>query len=99
MILAADLHHAIARIHPFAQGNGRTARLVSNAHIMQFGYAPVVVDPAERLAYYEILALADDDDADAGDADAGDADAFRSFVFERERCALDRYLTFIGTDS
>ena len=86
--LAADLHHAIARIHPFGEGNGRTARLVANAHLVQFGYAPVIVDPTERLAYYEVLALADD----------GDADAFRNFVAERERRALERYLAVIGFD-
>lgn len=88
VILAADLHHAIARLHPFGEGTGRTARLVANAHLMQFGYAPVVVDPAERLAYYEVLALADD----------GDVDAFRTFVAERERRALDRYLAVIGAE-
>lgn len=87
VLLAADLHHAIARIHPFAEGNGRTARLIQNAHLMQFGYAPVIIDPAERLAYYEALARADD----------GDADAFREFIAEREVRALDRYLAVIGT--
>ncbi len=86
VVLAADLHHAIAHVHPFAEGNGRTARLVANAHLMQFGYAPVIVDPSERLAYYEALALADD----------GDADSFRNFVAERERRALERYLAIVG---
>lgn len=86
VVLAADVHHAIARIHPFAEGNGRTARLVANAHLMQFWYAPVIVDPSERLAYYEALALGDD----------GDADAFREFVAERERRALERYLAVVA---
>lgn len=59
------LHHAIKRgamlhaifvgIHPFIDGNGRTARLLLNLELMKDGYPPVVIKVENRLAYYEAL--------------------------------------------
>lgn len=86
VVLAADLHHGFANVHPFAEGNGRTARLIQNAHLMQFGYAPITIAPTERIAYYEALAGADD----------GNIDTFREFVIAHEEVALGRYLEVIG---
>jgi Fic family protein len=39
-VLAAVAHYAITDIHPYANGNGRTARLVSSALLMRHGYLP-----------------------------------------------------------
>ncbi|HEV2999987.1 MAG TPA: Fic family protein [Solirubrobacteraceae bacterium] len=39
-VLAAVAHYAITDIHPFANGNGRTARLVSSAILQRHGYLP-----------------------------------------------------------
>src|SRR3989339_550538 len=46
--LAALLHHKIVHIHPFFDGNGRTARLVMNILIMQRGYPLAIVLKNER---------------------------------------------------
>jgi len=35
---AALAHHRLAEIHPFIDGNGRTARLVMNLILMRAGY-------------------------------------------------------------
>ncbi|MCK7605545.1 Fic family protein [Geobacillus stearothermophilus] len=44
-------------IHPFADGNGRTARLMMNFIFMQYGYPPAIVkaNPEQRRKYYEAL--------------------------------------------
>jgi Fic family protein len=39
-VIAGVAHYAITDIHPFANGNGRTARLVSSAVLMHHGYLP-----------------------------------------------------------
>jgi cell filamentation protein, protein adenylyltransferase len=39
-VLAAVAHYAITEIHPFANGNGRTARLLSSAMLLHHGYLP-----------------------------------------------------------
>jgi hypothetical protein len=40
--LAAWAHSEWVRIHPFANGNGRTARLWANCLFMRYGLPPVV---------------------------------------------------------
>ena len=41
--LLAFAHHRLVFIHPFSNGNGRTARLLTNALAYQPGYAEVVL--------------------------------------------------------
>jgi Fic family protein len=52
---AARLHVDFVKIHPFLDGNGRTARLLMNFDLMKSGYLPVIFQVANRLAYYEAL--------------------------------------------
>lgn len=56
---AALAHHKLAAIHPFIDGNGRTARLVMNLLLMCDGYPPTVISKVNRLQYYRVLAQAD----------------------------------------
>lgn len=55
--VAARMHERIATIHPFVDGNGRTARLVMNCLLLQQGYpvANIGGDAETRLAYYQAL--------------------------------------------
>ena len=39
-VLAGIAHYAITDIHPFANGNGRTARLAASAILLKHGYLP-----------------------------------------------------------
>ncbi len=57
VILSADIHEKIATIHPFIDGNGRTARLMMNLFLLQNGYtiANIPGDTENRLAYYNAL--------------------------------------------
>lgn len=57
--LAAILHHKLAYIHPFWDGNGRTARLVMNVLILEAGYPLAIVLKNDRKRYYRVLGLAD----------------------------------------
>lgn len=57
--LSAILHHKLVFIHPFFDGNGRTARLVMNLTLMQKGYPLVMVLKNDRRRYYDSLAKAD----------------------------------------
>ena len=52
---AARLHVDFVGIHPFVDGNGRTARLLMNFDLMTSGYLPVIIRAENRLAYYEAL--------------------------------------------
>lgn len=57
--LAAQAHHRLTAIHPFVDGNGRTARLVMNLLLMRCGYPPAVILRVNRRQYYNFLAQAD----------------------------------------
>jgi Fic family protein len=59
VILAALAHHRLVEIHPFVDGNGRTARLVMNLLLMKHGYPPTVILKTDRQSYYRVLSLAD----------------------------------------
>lgn len=52
---AAEVHRALVYIHPFSDGNGRTARLAMNAILIQNGYLPCVISPVIRLDYINAL--------------------------------------------
>jgi Fic family protein len=55
--LAAELHERLVTIHPFIDGNGRTARLMMNLVLLGAGYpiANIGGDTESRLAYYHAL--------------------------------------------
>ncbi|WP_019413821.1 Fic family protein [Paenisporosarcina sp. TG20] len=58
--LAALFHFKFVYIHPFADGNGRTARLLMNLILMTHGFPPAIVkaENEQRLNYYEALETA-----------------------------------------
>ena len=59
IVLAAVAHHEMAKIHPFADGNGRTARLLLNLILMKKGYPICSIKRTERPRYYEAMSEAD----------------------------------------
>lgn len=62
ILRAAVLHAWLVHIHPFADGNGRTARAVSNLALIRSGYPIVVIRRKDRPRYYEALARSDEAD-------------------------------------
>ncbi len=59
VLYATELHRCFVTIHPFADGNGRTARLLMNMALTQAGYPVINIQPdkASRHAYMEALHL------------------------------------------
>jgi len=57
--LSAWAHYKIVHIHPFIDGNGRTARLLMNLILIQNGYPPAVILNVDRQKYYRALKDAD----------------------------------------
>lgn len=55
LTIAAYFHAQFIDIHPFADGNGRTARLITNMLLLLLGYPPLVVHEENRLAYFGAL--------------------------------------------
>ncbi|RRR65834.1 MAG: Fic family protein [Candidatus Viridilinea halotolerans] len=52
-------HHGFLAVHPFLDGNGRTARLLLNLLLLRAGYPPALLLQEWRLGYLEALAQAD----------------------------------------
>ncbi|SEK91307.1 Fic family protein [Ectothiorhodospira marina] len=52
----ARLHLGFVHVHPFWDGNGRLARLLSNIPMLRSGHLPVVIDVRDRKEYIDILA-------------------------------------------
>ena len=59
--LAAFAHRKLVDIHPFIDGNGRTARLLMNLILINRGYQIVSIPPVLRLEYINALRAAQRD--------------------------------------
>ncbi len=53
------LHHRFIQIHPFADGNGRTGRVLLNWHLIRNAWPPVLVHRQDRNAYLYAMQQAD----------------------------------------
>ena len=49
------IHHEFVKIHPFIDGNGRVARLLTNFYLMKNRYPPIVIQKEDRNKYYKTL--------------------------------------------
>jgi Fic family protein len=80
---AFEAHRRLVAIHPFSDGNGRTARLLMNLVLLRAGYPPVSIGPDERAAYLDALEAA---------GTGGDTGSNHRFMAGRLVVALDLYL-------
>ena len=72
ILLAAEFHYKFIIIHPFDDGNGRTARILMNFILMKFGYPPVIIKTEDKSNYFAVLQL----------ADAGNIEVFLEYIAE-----------------
>ena len=86
VVTAAYLHHGLVEIHPFADGNGRVARLLSNLFLMRRGYPPAILKKEDRKKYYTCL----------GKADGGDLSPLVNFIGKAMDESLTIYLAMFG---
>lgn len=84
--LAAWTHAEFVRIHPFADGNGRTSRLIMNYQLLANGYLPVSIAKETRLDYFNSLEAY---------AVRRDLKPFADMIASLEEQQLDRYLGMI----
>jgi Fic family protein len=61
---AAEVHYRLVTIHPFADGNGRTARLLMNLSLLRTGYPIAVIKTEDRAAYIDAIVAWRSDDND-----------------------------------
>lgn len=80
---AFEAHLRLVGIHPFNDGNGRTARLLMNLILARSGYPPIAIRPEDRPAYLAAL-----ETAQRGEGDL----AFKNLLLARLDQTLDRYL-------
>lgn len=80
--LAALIHHKLVYIHPFFDGNGRTARIVMNLLLMQYGFPLIIILKNDRKKYYDVL----------DKADKGNYEPLVRFVAQAIERSLDLYL-------
>lgn len=48
-------HLGFVRIHPFFDGNGRIARLISNLPLLRGGFPPLLIAPERQAEYIDLL--------------------------------------------
>ena len=86
LIRAALLHGEFVFIHPFVDGNGRTARLLMNFEAMKNGYLPIILKASIKSKYYDALdkAMVEHDYTD-----------FIKLIVDEEDKIIDQYLKII----
>ena len=81
--LALLAHYELVTIHPFSDGNGRTARLLMNLVLIQNGYPPAIIQKRERERYVTSL-----EQAQLG----GSREQFDKLIIKAVERSLDIYL-------
>ena len=84
--LAAWTHAEFVKIHPFADGNGRTSRLIMNYQLMAHGFLPVSIPKESRLDYFDALEAY---------AINGNLEPFADMIADIEEARLDWYISAI----
>lgn len=88
VLLASEMHLRLVDIHPFVDGNGRTARLVMNLILLQNGYPLSIIssEKKERDDYYNALLIADVDE---------DKTLFHRLILKAVKKSLFNYLQMV----
>ncbi|MGH9800770.1 MAG: Fic family protein, partial [Blastocatellia bacterium] len=83
---AAWLHLQLVSVHPFIDGNGRTARLAMNLALIQDGYPVTIIPPIRRMEYIRAL------ESEQMKRVKHPEDSFEHFVAECAEQALIEYM-------
>lgn len=86
LVRAVWAHWAIARIHPFFDGNGRMARLWQDLVLLQGELTCAIIRPQDRREYLDALTQADE----------GDLNPLVQITAQRVSLTFDKYLTEVA---
>lgn len=86
---ASEAHYKFVSIHPFIDGNGRTARLIMNLILMQNGYVPSIIRVEDRSEYIKAIELAQNGES---------LEKFHKIIATSVRKNLDFYLETLVTN-
>jgi len=85
--IAVDAHFKLVTIHPFVDGNGRTARLLMNLILTTAGYPPAIVNKEDRKEYIDSI--------EKGQLSNNLSDYY-FFIFKSVNKSLDIFLKTLG---
>jgi Fic family protein len=88
LVVAGYIHHTFVAIHPFIDGNGRVARLLTNLYLISMGYPPIVLKVENRMAYYDALRR----------GDLGDLTPLVKFIAQAINDSLTLFLSIFGEE-
>lgn len=86
LIIASEAHTEFVSIHPFIDGNGRTARLIMNLLLLQSSYVPVIIKNKDRADYLDAIELWQT---------KNEKERFYSIIIDYEKESLEIYLKTI----
>jgi Fic family protein len=92
VVTASRLHFDLLTVHPFVDGNGRTARLLQNLYMIREGFVPILIGPQEKSRYFDVLQR-----AQIAVPGVGDPSDFIAYMAELEARELVRYLAALKT--
>ena len=89
VLLASKMHETLVRIHPFIDGNGRTARLIMNLILIQNGYliANILGETEKRDAYCDALEKSHLED---------DSTDFQKIILNEVKYSFFNYLNMVA---
>jgi len=85
VLLSAEAHYRLVSIHPFIDGNGRTARLLMNLILLQHGLPPAIIKNSKRKEYIEAIQSSNENNMDS----------FYNCIIDAETESLELYLETI----
>jgi len=91
ILLATLVHLKFVSIHPFIDGNGRTARLLMNLVLLQNGYPQAIIKVSNRVAYIQAVEKYQQ-------SNNNDYIDFYKVVLQSVNDSLDLYLKIIEDD-
>ncbi len=91
VVFSARMHAGLVNIHPFADGNGRSARLLMNHFLLSQGYviANISGDKSQRGEYYAALEATHTDES---------MHDFIRFILKTEKTSLIEYMAMLDPD-
>jgi Fic family protein len=94
VIIAALAHYKLVTIHPFIDGNGRTARLLMNLLLLQHGYPLAIIQKEKRPEYIAAIEHASAH-PEPVEGEKDDFDQFYKVIIDAVEYSLDIYLDAI----